>query len=257
MLYYRFRMIIKLEGVKEMKVHIFNNAQEIGAAAGRLLIEQVQKKPESVLGLATGSSPIPTYQYLAKEYAAGNVSFRKVTTFNLDEYCDLPREDQNSYYSFMFENLFRHTDIDPARVNFLNGNAADEQAECAQYEARIRAAGGIDLQLLGIGNNGHIGFNEPAEEFTHATYKVALTESTLEANKRFFPDSDMPRYALTMGIDSILQAKRILLIATGEAKAQAVRDMIKGELSPKCPASVLQKHADVHIFLDRDAAKLL
>lgn len=240
-----------------MNVQILENAQEIGAAVGRLFVEQVKEKPDSVLGLATGSSPIPTYQFLVKEYNAGNISFRNVTTFNLDEYCDLPRDDKNSYYSFMFANLFRHTDIDPARVNFLDGNAVDEKAECAQYEARIQAAGGIDLQLLGIGNNGHIGFNEPADKFTHTTYKVALTQSTLEANKRFFPDSDMPHYALTMGIDSIMQAKRIVLIATGEAKAQAVYNMIKGEVSPKCPASVLQKHEDAHIFLDRDAAKLL
>lgn len=241
----------------EMNVQILENAQEIGAAVGRLFVEQIKGKPDSVLGLATGSSPIPTYQFLAEEYKAGKVSFHNVTTFNLDEYCDLPRNDKNSYYSFMFANLFRHTDIDPARVNFLDGNAADEKAECAQYEARIQAAGGIDLQLLGIGNNGHIGFNEPAGAFTHATYKVALTQSTLEANKRFFPDSDMPHDALTMGIDSIMQAKRIVLIATGEAKAQAVYNMIKGEVSPKCPASVLQKHKDVHIFLDRGAAKLL
>lgn len=240
-----------------MNVQILENAQEIGVAVGRLFVEQVKGKPDSVLGLATGSSPIPTYQFLTKEYNAGNISFRNVTTFNLDEYCDLPRDDKNSYYSFMFANLFRHTDIDPGRVNFLDGNAADEKAECAQYEARIQAAGGIDLQLLGIGNNGHIGFNEPADKFTHTTYKVALTQSTLEANKRFFPDSDMPHYALTMGIDSIMQAKRIVLIATGEAKAQAVYNMIKGEVSPKCPASVLQKHEDAHIFLDRDAAKLL
>lgn len=240
-----------------MNVQILENAQEIGVAVGRLFVEQVKEKPDSVLGLATGSSPIPTYQFLVKEYNAGNISFRNVTTFNLDEYCDLPRDDKNSYYSFMFANLFRHTDIDPGRVNFLDGNAADEKAECAQYEARIQAAGGIDLQLLGIGNNGHIGFNEPADKFTHTTYKVALTQSTLEANKRFFPDSDMPHYALTMGIDSIMQAKRIVLIATGEAKAQAVYNMIKGEVSPKCPASVLQKHEDAHIFLDRDAAKLL
>lgn len=240
-----------------MNVQILKNAKEIGAAVGSLFVEQVKGKPESVLGLATGSSPILTYQYMAKEFAAGNVSYRGVTTFNLDEYCGLPREDQNSYYSFMFENLFRHTNIDPARVNFLDGNAADEQAECARYEARIRAAGGIDQQLLGIGNNGHIGFNEPAGAFTRATYKVALTQSTLEANKRFFPDSTMPRYALTMGIDSIMRAKRIVLIATGESKAQAVYDMIKGELSPECPASVLQKHGDVHVFLDREAARLL
>ena len=237
-----------------MNVQILDNAQEIGAVVGQLFIEQVKTKPDSVLGLATGSSPIPTYQYMAQEYAAGHVSFRNITTFNLDEYCDLPQEDPNSYYSFMFDNLFRHTDIDPACVNFLDGNAADDKAECAQYEKRIEAAGGIDLQLLGIGNNG---FNEPAKEFTHTTYKVALTQSTLDANKRFFPDSDMPRYALTMGVDSIMQAKRIVLIATGEAKAQAVHDMIQGAVSPECPASILQNHADVHIFLDREAAKLL
>ena len=240
-----------------MNVQILENAQAIGAAVGQLFVEQVKTQPDSVLGLATGSSPIPTYQYMAQEYAAGHVYFRNVTTFNLDEYCDLPQKDPNSYYSFMFDNLFRHTDIDSARVNFLDGNAADDKAECAQYEKRIKDAGGIDLQLLGIGNNGHIGFNEPAKEFTHTTYKVALTQSTLDANKRFFPDSDMPRYALTMGIDSIMQAKRIVLIATGAAKAQAVRDMIRGAVSPECPASILQNHADVHIFLDREAAKLL
>ena len=139
-----------------MNVQILENAQAIGAAVGQLFVEQVKTQPDSVLGLATGSSPIPTYQYMAQEYAAGHVSFRNVTTFNLDEYCDLPQKDPNSYYSFMFDNLFRHTDIDSARVNFLDGNAADDKAECAQYEKRIKDAGGIDLQLLGIGNNGHI-----------------------------------------------------------------------------------------------------
>lgn len=240
-----------------MKVTVMETPLEIGAAVGKIFTDAVKENPNCVLGLATGSSPLPTYAEMIRAYRDGEISFKNVTTFNLDEYCDLPKEDKNSYYSFMFDNLFSGTDINPESVHFLDGNAADDKAECAAYEELIEKAGGIDVQLLGIGNNGHIGFNEPADEFTKHPYKVKLTQSTLDANKRFFPDSDMPLYALTMGIENIMNAKKIVLIATGEAKADAVYKMIKGEVSPSCPASVLQNHGDVLIFLDKAAAAKL
>lgn len=240
-----------------MNVQILENAQAIGAAVGQLFVEQVKTQPDSVLGLATGSSPIPTYQYMAQEYAAGHVSFRNVTTFNLDEYCDLPQKDPNSYYSFMFDNLFRHTDIDSARVNFLDGNAADDKAECAQYEKRIKDAGGIDLQLLGIGNNGHIGFNEPDDHFSKGTHCVDLTESTIQANSRLFDSiDDVPRQAYTMGTQTIMYARMILVVANGEAKAQAVHDMCYGPVTPKCPASILQLHTNCVVVADEAALSL-
>lgn len=240
-----------------MNVQILENAQAIGAAVGQLFVEQVKTQPDSVLGLATGSSPIPTYQYMAQEYAAGHVSFRNVTTFNLDEYCDLPQKDPNSYYSFMFDNLFRHTDIDSARVNFLDGNAADDKAECAQYEKRIKDAGGIDLQLLGIGNNGHIGFNEPDDHFSKGTHCVDLTESTIQANSRLFDSiDDVPRQAYTMGTQTIMYARMILVVANGEAKAQAVHDMCYGPVTPACPASILQLHTNCVVVADEAALSL-
>ena len=151
-----------------MKVIILDTAAQIGEEVGKIFVEQVKAKPDTVLGLATGMTPVPTYDYMAKEYAAGNVSFKDVTTFNLDEYCDLPKSDKNSFYSFMVDNLFSRTDVDLSKVNFIDGNA-EEEAECQRYENAIDAAGGIDLQLLGIGTNGHIGFNEPAEKFTQHT----------------------------------------------------------------------------------------
>lgn len=239
-----------------MKVIVLDNAAQIGEEVGKIFVNQVNNKPDSVLGLATGMSPVPTYDYMAKEYAAGNVSFKNVTTFNLDEYCDLPKSDKNSFYSFMVDNLFSRTDIDLNKVNFIDGNA-EEKTECERYENAIENAGGIDLQLLGIGTNGHIGFNEPADEFTQRTYKVKLTDSTIASNQKFFGDVPMPRYAMTMGIGSIMKAKKIVLIATGESKAKAAYAMIKGEVSPSCPASVLQNHEDAVIFLDKEAAKLL
>lgn len=240
-----------------MKVTVMDNPQEIGKAVGKIFTDAVKENPSCVLGLATGSSPLPTYAEMIRAYRDGEVSFKNVTTFNLDEYCDLPKEDKNSYYSFMFDNLFSGTDINPESVHFLDGNASDDKAECASYEEFIEKSGGIDVQLLGIGNNGHIGFNEPSDKFTEHPYKVKLTQSTLDANKRFFPDSDMPLYALTMGIENIMKAKKIVLIATGEAKADAVYKMIKGEVSPSCPASILQNHGDVEIFLDKAAAAKL
>lgn len=239
-----------------MEVKIFKTEEEIGAACGQLFCDIINAKPDCVLGLATGASPVPTYNYIAKQCAEGKVSFKNVSTFNLDEYCDLPKNHKNSYYTFMMENLFTKVDLDLANVDFLDGNAEPE-AESARYSASIAAKGGIDIQLLGIGRNGHIAFNEPSDEFSGESYKIALTESTIEANSIYFDDIPMPRYAMTMGIGAIMRSKKIALIATGKAKAEAVKNMIKGEVTPQCPASVLQQHDDVVVFLDEAAASLL
>ena len=240
-----------------MDIRIFKNEAEIGKAAGQLFCDTVKANPSCVLGLATGATPVPTYNYMVEEYKAGNVSFKDVSTFNLDEYCDLPKEHKNSYYSFMFENLFSKIDINADNVNFLDGNTSDPEAESARYAAAIAAKGGIDVQLLGIGRNGHIAFNEPSDAFTGESFKIALTQSTIDANSIYFDDIPMPRYAMTMGIGSIMKAKKIVLIATGASKAEAVKGMIKGEVTPRLPASILQQHEDVVIFLDEAAASLL
>lgn len=239
-----------------MEIKIFENEKEIGEAAGRFYVDFINANPSCVLGLATGATPLPVYGYIAEKYAAGEVSLKDVKTFNLDEYCGIPQDDKNSYFTFMRENLFSKTDVNPANVGFLDGNA-DPDEESARYAAAIESAGGIDIQLLGIGRNGHIAFNEPGEKFTGEAWKVKLTESTIAANSIYFTDSEMPRYAMTMGIGSIMKAKKIILIATGESKAEAVRAMIEGPVTPHCPASVLQQHPDTVIYLDRAAASLL
>ena len=240
-----------------MEIRILKNEQEIAKEAGKLFCETVNAKNNCVLGLATGATPVPTYNYMISEYEAGNVSFKDITTFNLDEYCDLPKEHKNSYYSFMFENLFSKIDVNADNVNFLDGNTEDPEAESARYAAAIASKGGIDVQLLGIGRNGHIAFNEPSDAFTGESFKIALTQSTIDANSIYFDDIPMPRYAMTMGIGSIMKSKKIVLIATGASKAEAVKGMIKGEVTPQLPASILQQHQDVVIFLDEAAASLL
>ncbi len=240
----------------EMKVVVLKDAAQVGEEVGKIFCDAVCEKPDSVLGLATGASPVPTYEYMAQQYRDGKVSFKDVKTFNLDEYCDLPKEHANSFYSFMVENLFSKVDIDLNNVNFLDGNT-EPDAESARYAQAIKNAGGIDIQLLGIGRNGHIGFNEPADEFTDEAFKVKLTDSTIEANSQYFTDIAMPHYAITMGIGSIMRASKIILIATGESKAEAIKATVEGKVTPQCPASVLQQHDDVTIFLDEAAASLL
>lgn len=240
-----------------MKVLTFDSAAEIGRVAGEMFVQTVLQKPNAVLGLATGATPLPTYDYMVKAYESGKVSFKDVSTFNLDEYCDLPKTHKNSYFTFMNENLFSKIDLDPDNVHFLDGNAADAEAESARYAAEIEAAGGIDVQFLGIGRNGHIAFNEPSDRFTNDAYKVHLTESTIEANSIYFDDVPMPRYAMTMGVGSVMRARKIVLVATGKSKAQAVRSMIKGDIDPHCPASILKAHPDCTVLLDTDAAALL
>ena len=240
-----------------MDIKIFDNAEQIAEAAAELYKKLLNDKPNAVLGLATGATPVPTYKKIIELYNKGELSFKDITTFNLDEYCDLDKNDKNSYYTFMHENLFNHVDIKEENVNFLDGNAKDYDAESKRYAEAIKAAGGIDLQLLGIGTNGHIAFNEPADEFTDEAFRVKLTQSTIDSNQQYFGDVPMPRYAMTMGIGSIMRSKKILLIATGDKKAKAIKAMVSGEITPQIPCSILNRHDDVIIMLDKAAASLL
>ncbi|HJB74937.1 MAG TPA: glucosamine-6-phosphate deaminase [Candidatus Eubacterium faecale] len=241
-----------------MNVLIYESEEQIGIAAGNYMCGQVLQKPNSVLGLATGSTPLKPYSQMIELYKKGVVDFSKVTTFNLDEYVNLDVNDKNSYHSFMHENLFDHINIPEENINFLDGNAEDPEEECRRYEEKIKAAGGIDIQLLGIGSNGHIAFNEPADCFQRWSHVVTLKESTVKDNSRFFKSIDeVPTQAVTMGIGSIMQAKKILIIAIGENKAKAIKQLIDGNVTPMCPASVLQFHTDVTLMLDKAAASLI
>lgn len=241
-----------------MNVLIYESEEQIGIAAGNYMCGQVLQKPNSVLGLATGSTPLKPYSQMIELYKKGVVDFSKVTTFNLDEYVKLDVNDKNSYHSFMHENLFDHINIPEENINFLDGNAEDPEEECRRYEEKIKAAGGIDIQLLGIGSNGHIAFNEPADCFQRWSHVVTLKESTVKDNSRFFKSIDeVPTQAVTMGIGSIMQAKKILIIAIGENKAKAIKQLIDGNVTPMCPASVLQFHTDVTLMLDKAAASLI
>ena len=244
-----------------MNVLVYDNEEQIGIAAGNYMCGQVLQKPNSVLGLATGSTPIPLYKELValnKTGKIGVVDFSKVTTFNLDEYVNLDVNDVNSYHRFMHDNLFNKINIPEDNINFLNGNAADLEEECKNYEEKIKKAGGIDIQLLGIGSNGHIAFNEPADCFQRWSHVVTLKESTVKDNSRFFKSiEEVPTQAVTMGIGSIMQAKKILIIALGEHKAKAIKQVINGNVTPMCPASVLQFHTDVTLMLDKGAASLI
>lgn len=241
-----------------MNVLIYESEEQIGIAAGNYMCGQVLQKPNSVLGLATGSTPLKPYSQMIELYKKGVVDFSKVTTFNLDEYVNLDVNDKNSYHSFMHENLFDHINIPEENINFLDGNAEDPEEECRRYEEKIKAAGGIDIQLLGIGSNGHIAFNEPADCFQRWSHVVTLKESTVKDNSRFFKSIDeVPTQAVTMGIGSIMQAKKILIIAIGKNKAKAIKQLIDGNVTPMCPASVLQFHTDVTLMLDKAAASLI
>lgn len=218
-----------------------------------LVAAEILKNPECVLGMATGSSPLPVYNALVELYEQGIIDFSAVRTFNLDEYVGIGRSHEQSYYRFMFDNFFSKVNIKPENVRI-----PDPEQDCASYDAAIDAAGGIDLQILGIGNNGHIAFNEPCHVFPFGTHIVDLMGSTIEANKRFFNNIDeVPKKAVTMGVGSIMKAGQIVLIATGKSKAEAVKCMIKGEVDPMCSASVLRLHPKATIFLDTEAASLL
>lgn len=241
-----------------MQIHLYDSAAQVGQAAATLIAAQIIAKPDSVLGLATGSTPIPTYQELIRLCKGGVLDFSRVRSFNLDEYCNLPVDHEQSYHSFMRQQLFDHINIDPANTRVPDGNARDRAAECASYDTAINQAGGIDIQVLGIGRNGHIGFNEPADAFTYGTHVVNLSQNTIDANARFFDSvDDVPRQAISMGIGNIMACRSVVLIATGESKAEAILRTVHGPIDPHVPASILSVHPSVTILLDREAASLL
>ena len=222
--------------------------------AANILSAQVILHPDSVLGLATGSSPIGTYKQLIDWYNKGDVDFSRVRTVNLDEYVGLDAGHAQSYAHFMRANFFDHINVAPRNTNIPDGTNADEEEECARYNAVIRALGGVDLQLLGLGPNGHIGFNEPADCFTKGTHKVSLTDATIQANKRFFEsEADVPRYAYTMGILDIMQAERVVMVVSGAGKADIVKEAFFGPVTPRVPASILQLHKNFTLVADEAA----
>ena len=232
--------------------------EEASRAAADLIAAQILLKPDCKIGLATGSTPVGAYAELVRKYEAGELDFSKVTTANLDEYKGLGPDNDQSYRYFMNTNLFDHVNIDKAHTFVPDGLEPDPQKACAAYNEIIRSHGGIDLQLLGLGRNGHIGFNEPGAAFEKETHCVDLTESTIEANKRFFAsEDDVPKHAYTMGIKNIMQAKKILLIAGGEEKAEALKNSLYGPITPSVPASILQLHNDVTVIADEAALSLI
>ena len=241
-----------------MKIIRAKDYADMSRKAANIISAQVIMKPDCVLGLATGGTPVGTYAQLVDWYNKGDIDFSEVTTVNLDEYRGLPKEHPESYWSFMHKNLFDKVNIDPAKINLPDGTNPDAEDACAKYNQIIHAVGGIDLQLLGLGHNGHIGFNEPDEEFAKTTHCVDLTQSTIEANKRFFASiDDVPKQAYTMGIGTIMKAKKILLVVSGSDKAQILHDVLCGPVTPHVPASVLQLHNDVIVVADEAAmAKL-
>lgn len=237
-----------------MKIYKAKDYKDMSRKAANIISAQVIMKPNCVLGLATGSTPIGTYDQLVEWYNKGDLDFSEVTTVNLDEYKGLPRTNDQSYYYFMHQHLFDRVNIDPERTNVPNGMEPDAEKECGRYEELIRSLGGVDLQLLGLGHNGHIGFNEPGEAFEKETHCVDLTESTIEANKRFFASvDDVPKQAYTMGIKTIMQAKKILIVVNGENKADIVERAFFGPVTPEVPASILQLHNDVTLVGDEEA----
>ena len=241
-----------------MKIIRTKDYRDMSRKAANIISAQMILKDDSVLGLATGSTPIGTYDQLVDWYKKGDLDFSKITTVNLDEYKGLPKENDQSYWYFMNKNLFSRVNIRPDYHFLPDGTNLDSDNECERYEKLIDSLGGIDLQLLGLGRNGHIGFNEPGESFEKTTHCVQLTQSTIDANQRLFDEGDaVPEKAFTMGIKSIMQSKHILLIANGEKKAQIIRDAFFGPVTPKVPASILQLHNNVTVIVDKEAGKLI
>ncbi|MCL6603754.1 MAG: glucosamine-6-phosphate deaminase [Paenibacillus sp.] len=241
-----------------MNILKFQNEEDFVQTGANLIVSLLQSNPKAVLGLATGSSPVGVYARVVEMHQKGLVSFSKASSYNLDEYVGLPVDHSQSYRSFMNEHLFNHIDIDLNRTHVPNGNAVDLEAECLAYDKMLEENGPVDLQILGIGSNGHIGFNEPDASLSSGTHVVDLLEETLEANARFFPTlAEVPRQAVTMGIASILKAKQIVLLVRGEEKAEAVKNAIEGPITTQCPASLLQSHPNVVVLLDKGAGKWL
>lgn len=230
------------------------NYEELSRKAANIIAAQIIMKPDCVLGLATGSSPIGTYEQLIEWYKKGDLDFSRVSSVNLDEYKGLDPENDQSYRYFMNTHFFNHINIDPANTSVPDGLEPDSDKACKKYDEIIEKSGGVDLQLLGLGHNGHIGFNEPCDVFPGGTHCVDLTPSTIEANKRFFAsESDVPRQAYTMGIRSIMLARKIVVVVSGEDKAEILKKVVCGPITPEVPASVLQLHPDTTIVADEAA----
>jgi glucosamine-6-phosphate deaminase len=241
-----------------MQIVILNDSAEVAAYGADIFVSQLKRKANSVLGLATGSTPVALYKALINKNKVGEVSFKQATSFNLDEYLGLEGTHPQSYRYFMNEQLFNHIDINKEATFVPPGNAHNPIIACKEYEEKISALGGVDIQLLGIGRNGHIGFNEPSSGLTSRTRVKTLTKATIDDNARFFSANEyQPHLSITMGIGTILDAKKVVLLATGENKSEAVKAMIEGPLMAACPASALQMHRDAVIVIDKKAASKL
>ncbi|MCY7894842.1 glucosamine-6-phosphate deaminase [Bacillus vallismortis] len=243
-----------------MRIIVADHYEELCKLSANIVKKHVQEKKDAVLGLATGSTPVGLYKQLISDYQSGEIDFSKVTTFNLDEYAGLSPSHPQSYNHFMHEYLFRHINMQPGHIHIPQGDNPQLEAECKVYEDLIRRAGGIDIQILGIGANGHIGFNEPGSDFEDRTRVVKLSESTIQANARFFGGDPVlvPRLAISMGIQTILEFSRhIVLLASGEEKADAIQKMAEGPVTTDVPASILQKHHQVTVIADQKAAQKL
>ena len=241
-----------------IRIYGFKNTKEAGVAAANVIAEVIKSSDSPVIGLATGSSPLDTYGALVDMYNKGELSFKGVRSINLDEYYGLTPDHDQSYRYFMNTNLFNHVDIDINNTNVPNGVAEDPVAECERYDKLIEDMGGADVQVIGIGNNGHIAFNEPSDKFTYGTNFVKLTESTINANARFFESRDMvPTHAISMGIGGIMRAKKIILVANGKGKAEILEKSLFGDVTPEVPASILRFANDVMVFADFDALSVI
>lgn len=241
-----------------MNIIVVDNYEELSRVAAKEFAKVVNEKPDAVLGLATGSSPLGLYKELVKMYNNNEVDFSKVSSVNLDEYVGLSPEHDQSYRYFMNTNFFDQVNIDKKRTFVPNGLAEDLEAECKEYDAKVEELGGVDIQLLGVGNNGHIAFNEPNKELSVGTNVVALAPETIEANSRFFASiDDVPKRALSMGIGQIMKAKKIVLVASGESKAEAIKGIVSGKITTENPVTILQMHRNVTVIVDKAAGKLL
>ncbi len=241
-----------------IKIYYSETAEDTGKLAAEVVADVIKEKPNAVLGLATGSSPVGMYRALIEKCKSGEISFKDVKTINLDEYVGLTAEHDQSYAYFMCKNLFDGVDIDLSNTNIPNGMAPDPIAECKRYDEVVASLGGADVQVIGIGNNGHIAFNEPSDHFSVGTGLVTLTDSTIDANSRFFATREqVPTKALSMGIGQIMSAKKILLIAMGTAKADILEQALFGEVTPKVPASILRFASDVVVFADKAALSVI
>lgn len=241
-----------------MKICVCKDYDEMSRVAADIIADVINTKPECVLGLATGDTPKGTYKKLAERCAEGALDFSRVTSVNLDEYYPISPDNDQSYHYFMNEQLFKHVNIDVKKTAVPDGSAKDADEACRAYEEHIDSLGGIDIQVLGIGRNGHVGFNEPADELCAVTHLTSLTEDTIDANSRFFDNpADVPRHAITMGIGSIFKARKVIILANGEGKAEAIRATVCGGINTHVPASLLQLHPDVTVICDEKAYSLV